>query len=157
MFLALYEHCHTGINDIHQNRLSSHLLHRPKLIKPCRKTLTHHLPSHPPIRVARHAGCTQRSLSPPPINLVQHSHDPGRIGRLGNHEQVIRVLSLLTKIQQQHFGFAELETWTIHPPKGLHRYLGQQPQVVSGMGSSPVRSCRHTARSSRRTARSRAA
>jgi len=65
---------------------------RPKLMKPCRKTLTHHLPSHPPIRITRHAGCTQRSPSPPHINLVQDGHDPGRIGRLGNRGQVIYVL-----------------------------------------------------------------
>ena len=83
--------------------------HHPQLIKLGRIALTHHLPAHAPVRIARNTGGSERTATPSPIDLIQHRHHPGRLGWLGDGEQVVGVLPWLAKVQQQYFRLAVVE------------------------------------------------
>ena len=58
--------------------------HLPQLLHLCRIALTHHLPPHPPIGIARHTRGTQRPPTPAAIDFIKHCHNPGCFRRLVN-------------------------------------------------------------------------
>lgn len=74
-------------------KLNSFAVHPPKLIHPGRKTLTHHLPPHPPIRIPWDTSETHRAPAPSTIDGIQNAPDFLSCSRLGDREDVCRVLA----------------------------------------------------------------
>jgi DNA polymerase V len=71
-----------------------------KLIKPRRVTPTHHLATHPPVRIHRYARRSKRSPTPSFVDLVKHSHHPGCLSGLGHSEKVVCILAALAETHQ---------------------------------------------------------
>lgn len=67
--------------------------HSPKLIKPCRVTLTHNLSTHPSVMIHRHASRSKRSSTPSFVDLVKHSHYTTCLSGLSSSEQVVCILA----------------------------------------------------------------
>lgn len=106
-------------------------VHRPKLINTCRKTLTHHLPPHTPIRIDWDTSKTHRSPAPSAIDRIQHPHNLFSGCRLGDREEVFRELTFLGKVDQKHLSFAVFESWS---EDSIHSFYGSfchKPNIVS--------------------------
>lgn len=109
-------------------KLNSFAIHRPKLINPRRKALTHHLPAHPLFRISRNARHARRTPAPPPVYCIQHTHNLLSGNWLGDREKVFRVLAFLAQVNRENLGFAVLESRSVQPIYRIDCSLCHQPQ-----------------------------